>query len=1617
MKNRKMKRFSKRSIAWILAIVMTVSYLPIRDAQKVKAAMSITAFISHPNWCNGASYSANQTPKSGAAAGSGKGCNAYVRDYIYQVYGGQLYNCGTRFSNVSEIRAGDVIYATAGTMGVEHWFVVTGRNGNSLNVAEGNYGGGVANVQNNRYTLSGNQIQVRFKGGLIKYHLFSFGYHFGSGSYTPSQPQSAAPSGSVTAVACEKYDHNMVPKAHYYNPNGARITTVGLIMKDGNNVVVKKEEQTGHPYARQGDIWFDVNKECGVTLRAGHVYSWQIYADIGGVRHYTNWINDRTTGSEKPNTPSFSTGKTHYAVGDAATISWGADQNATGGYSLTIKQISGGDYTKTLTTGTYNATSLAFSLPNAGEYKVTGFARGGQNSDTATLNKTIVAHNPSKVRFVELNKDGEENLLCEQTVRYGYSATAPTNVSREGHTFTGWKGEYNNVTSDRTITAQFKRNTYKIVFTDKDGKTIKTDSVLFEDSATAPEPPEPEKGYVFAGWDSEDYINVQGNATIKATYVWANDDLPVVITLNSCEFKEDGYILNYDIKNNPNKRTKGRALVSLKTSKGKLLDSTESKAFSLDKGEEKKGVEIYCPYEGVATKADLYIIDGFTKGIPISEVESVEIERKWSEWSGETPPEGKEIETRKEYRYKDFLSTTTRTSTNEGWTLDKTVIDSAWNWGNWSGWSRSNYTASETTTTKREVESKNVSDNNGYQVWVYYYWKDPSRLAFSYYNEGGNWQYYEFTKTSIDSHPAFRVIGSYNGQTKYYVGDYGCNFRSECWFLKNTYTVPATNHTEKRYRDGTKGYTYYWNKWDNWSEWNTTEVVESDTKKVETRDAYRYRASMEEIENNSGKSYEISGKVDESLAGKQATLLVYKNDEPSDSNNEYVGQVTIGEDGSYSFKFIPKQEISYKTGNYTVSLALEGAENPVFLETIVAPKPEYTVTFKDDAGNTIDTQVVKEGESATSPLVPDKEHYTFVGRDYGFTNVRHDMVVTAQYIKNKYSVAYVNWETKEVETNVFSYGDALDYPEETKIQGYDFVGWTTLDGEEVSEVTDNLVLQANYKIQTYTINFYDYNENLISSQNVTYGSDAKEPEHDEIDKMTFVGWSSYDFIQAKQSIDIYATYLWNETTETPKCNIKSGVFKDAQKITLTAEEGAEIFYTLDGSLPTRESNKYDGEFSVSTNTVLKFMAIAPEKNTSETQIVSMLIASGEDDEGALVVKKEKIDMLRGNTSKITYFLSHEDDNIGVNFYSLDENIATVDEKGNVTANNVGTTQIFVSTTDNKYADYCDINVTTDEVDAESIVLDKTSVVGLKDEKIQVNATVYPENTTDKEVDWYVEDGDIATVTDTGEVTLLKKGTTKLLAYSKTGTCLAECNVEALNEYKEDGLEITPKMCVLNVDENEWLWVTYGGASINVDYLSCDESVATVDKDGKITAVAPGVTAIRATTESGDEIYSSVVVQTVNKVYPTDKPAESSPTPAETTGPSVTALPIATAEQKNEALDARDTSISTVAEQSDSNKKIKVKKPDKVTGIKSYSISKNKLLLNWKKSEVSGYEVQYASNKKFTKKKITKRVTDNSITLKKLKRNKKYYVRIRAYNKSSQGRLYGKWSKAKKVRCK
>ena len=72
-----------------------------------------------------------------------------------------------------------------------------------------------------------------------------------------------------------------------------------------------------------------------------------------------------------------------------------------------------------------------------------------------------------------------------------------------------------------------------------------------------------------------------------------------------------------------------------------------------------------------------------------------------------------------------------------------------------------------------------------------------------------------------------------------------------------------------------------------------------------------------------------------------------------------------------------------------------------------------------------------------------------------------------------------------------------------------------------------------------------------------------------------------------------------------------------------------------------------------------------------------------------------------------------------------------------------------------------------------------------------------------------------------------------------------------------------------------------------------------------------------------------------------------------------------------------------------------------------------LKISWKKvNKASGYQIQYAENASFKKKRKTKTcgAKKQTFTIKGLKRGKKYYIRIRAYRKN----IYGKWTVKKVV---
>ncbi|WP_294799629.1 fibronectin type III domain-containing protein [uncultured Eubacterium sp.] len=100
------------------------------------------------------------------------------------------------------------------------------------------------------------------------------------------------------------------------------------------------------------------------------------------------------------------------------------------------------------------------------------------------------------------------------------------------------------------------------------------------------------------------------------------------------------------------------------------------------------------------------------------------------------------------------------------------------------------------------------------------------------------------------------------------------------------------------------------------------------------------------------------------------------------------------------------------------------------------------------------------------------------------------------------------------------------------------------------------------------------------------------------------------------------------------------------------------------------------------------------------------------------------------------------------------------------------------------------------------------------------------------------------------------------------------------------------------------------------------------------------------------------------------------------------------------------------------------KPQSTTPVKTkvqkISAGKKSITAQWKKvAGVSAYQVQIATNKKFSKNKKTFKVSKKStkVKIKKLKAKKVYYVRVRSYKKVNGKKVYSKWSTVRKVKTK
>ena len=267
----------------------------------------------------------------------------------------------------------------------------------------------------------------------------------------------------------------------------------------------------------------------------------------------------------------------------------------------------------------------------------------------------------------------------------------------------------------------------------------------------------------------------------------------------------------------------------------------------------------------------------------------------------------------------------------------------------------------------------------------------------------------------------------------------------------------------------------------------------------------------------------------------------------------------------------------------------------------------------------------------------------------------------------------------------------------------------------------------------------------------------------------------------------------------------------------------------------------------------------------------------------------------------------------IEWTSSDESVATVDETGTVTAVAAGEANVTASVKDADIAASTHIKVVvtpTGVVAPESIDL-VTNGENTKD----LDAKLVPADATDVKLAYESSDESVATVDETGKVTAVANGectiTTYVVADAKDADAseLSAVAVEAADSEETDdsvatmpedlaamdsafgvvpeNLKAETKVTVttnvegITLDKTEGV-LTVGNTvtvtatvtpdtatNASVTWSSSDEAIATVDSEGKITAVAPGTATITAVSDSNPDANATyaVTVQAKKVVAP------------------------------------------------------------------------------------------------------------------------------------------------------
>lgn len=170
------------------------------------------------------------------------------------------------------------------------------------------------------------------------------------------------------------------------------------------------------------------------------------------------------------------------------------------------------------------------------------------------------------------------------------------------------------------------------------------------------------------------------------------------------------------------------------------------------------------------------------------------------------------------------------------------------------------------------------------------------------------------------------------------------------------------------------------------------------------------------------------------------------------------------------------------------------------------------------------------------------------------------------------------------------------------------------------------------------------------------------------------------------------------------------------------------------------------------------------------------------------------------------------------YTSSNNNIATVDSKGNILGIKPGTCTITIKAKENNVSTSLNITIYSQVTDME---LETDKITIQTGEKFQINPVIYPEDANNKKVIYKSENENIVQINSSGLITAVSEGETKIIVQTEENKITKEIAVKVVEKIEENNIKFDESLTITQNEVTGWdiksLKASQIKEKINTDY--------------------------------------------------------------------------------------------------------------------------------------------------------------------------------------------------------